>query len=625
MVSRGWVSLGHFIILLWCVAISLAALPLDTQAQGVRSIIESRARVFPAIGAGVIAMKRDAAGRYYLLARPANIVRVYSADGKPIGQIPKPGSGAAIRYAVGIDVTPDGTIAVADRGANAIEVFRPDGSLVSRTPVFAPTSVVALSDADFAVTTLRSRRLVEVIDVRGTVLQRFGDPSDVSGNPETDIDPETRELFGGPKPKASPLHDYGTITGDSAGGIYFAFASTPNPTLRKYDRSGYEMYQASIPKSDFGGGTVEPQDRLQLLFGLSNVSFSHQEGGWLSIGSSKDIKFGANVGEGIGESLRRGYGLGQAIEQQNEREMGSPVGKSGSFGDMFSGEVDRSGSTFQMGARSTSGGAGRAGLGKFGGQTTDSGALLQFSASDDSSTNANNSFGTAGTGLAKDLSFDGAEAGTASTEDSAGNSELYSSARPGTADAPTAMGLPAPFALGASLNGIYFRPQGLSPTITGAAGTGSTSSSSGATGNSGAQSSGAAANPGIRPGYRGGFKAGALAFTAGLRINLGTLDRGVAAKEPKITAVAVDPRTHDVWAAIADTLVEFNANGSPVGLYYLTLAGGESLKATALLVEPDRLLIAADPWGIFEFPRPDKPSAPQQKSDVVPEAVTQPR
>ena len=109
-----------------------------------------------------------------------------------------------------------------------------------------------------------------------------------------------------------------------------------------------------------------------------------------------------------------------------------------------------------------------------------------------------------------------------------------------------------------------------------------------------------------------------------MRVNLGSLDRGVAAKGPKITAVAVDPQTHEMWAAIADTLVEFNSDGSPVGLYYLTLAGGESLTATSLVVEPDRLLIAADPWGIFEFPRPDKPSAPQQ-SNIVPKVAGQPR
>ncbi len=622
---RSRAVLNRAILPLGFAALSVIAFPRRIGAQGIRSIIESRQRVFPAIGAGVIAMKRGPDGRYYILARPANAVSVYSADGKLIGKIPKLGSGVAIRYAVSIDLTPTGNIAVADRGTNAIDVFRPDGSLVSRTPVFAPTSVVALSDNEFAVTTLRSRRLVQVIDLHGTVLQRFGDPTDVGGNPETDVDPETRELFGGPAPKPASLHDYGTITGDSAGGIYFAFASTLNPTLRKYDQYGYQAYQASIPKSDFGGGAVQPEDRVQLLFGLSDVSFSHQEGGWLSLGSSKDLKFGGDVGTGIGESLRRGYGFGQAIERQNMREMGSLGAEGGPLGATFSGEVNGQGSTFQLGMGSTSGFGGRGrrmGFGQLGDQTTNGGALLQFSGSNDSSNNTDYSFDTISSGTTEGLSMNGADS---SDDSGSSDSTLYGSndssswlEGPG---AHGAMGMAAPFMVGSSLDGFYFRPHGLSQQITGApsSGKGASSTSSAAGKDSGTP------GPGFHPGYRGRFRAGSLAFTAGLRVNLGSLNRGLAVSKPKITAVAVDPRTHDVWAAIADTLVEFNADGSPMGLYYLTLAGGESLKVTALLVEPDRLLIAADPWGIFAFPRPDKPSEPKQKFNITSKVTSQPR
>jgi hypothetical protein len=109
-----------------------------------------------------------------------------------------------------------------------------------------------------------------------------------------------------------------------------------------------------------------------------------------------------------------------------------------------------------------------------------------------------------------------------------------------------------------------------------------------------------------------------------LRINLGDLGRASANERPEITAVAADPQTHEVWAAMGDTVVHFSRDGSPVGIYYLTLAGGDSLKPTALLVEPDRLLVAADPWGIFEFARPDKPAARQERFNIVPQ-VAQPR
>jgi hypothetical protein len=606
--------LKQFILPVGLAALSLVTLPVRTGAQGIRTIIQSNSRVFPEVGAGVIAIKRAADGRYYILARPATAILVLSADGNPIGRIPKPGSGVAIRYAAGISLMPNRNIAVADRGANAIDVFRPDGSLVLRIPVFAPTSVVALPDNQFAITTLRSTHLVQIIDSTGTVLQRIGDPTDVRGNPQTDADPETAELFGGPRPKVSALHDYGTITGDSAGGIYFAFASTQNPTLRKYDRFGYQAYQASIPKADFGGGVVQPNDRVQLLFGLSDVSFSSQEGGWLSVGSSSDVKFGGDVGTGIGESLRRGYGFGQAIAQQNFREFGSLGSRGGPLGATFTGEVNDQGSSFQLGMGPTGlGGRGRRmGFGQFGDQTTGSGAILQFSGSgsDDNSGSADDSFDTAGSGTTEDLSMYG--------PDTTGDSNGYASGETGIPGDLGAMGMSAPFMVGSNLDGIYFHPHGLSQAITGAPAGGK---GAGATAHRGTRI-GTAGGAGFHPGYRGRFNSGELTFTAGVRVNLGRLDRGLAVSDPKITAVAVDPQTYDVWAAIADTLVEFNSDGSPVGLYYLTLAGGESLKATALLVEPDRLLIAADPWGIFEFPRPDKPSAPQP-FNVVPKTARQ--
>ncbi|MGH9733472.1 MAG: hypothetical protein ACRD8A_02625 [Candidatus Acidiferrales bacterium] len=619
---RSWAVLNRLFLPLGLVGLSLVAFPGWLDAQGIRSIIQSRERVFSSIGAGVIAIKRAPDGRYYILARPANTVSVYSADGKLIGQIPKAGSGVAIRYGVSMDLTPTGNIAVADRGQNAIDVFRPDGSLVSRTPVFAPTSVVALSDNEFAITTLRSRHLVQLIDLSGTVLQRFGDPTDIGGNPETDVDPETRQLFGGPAPKAVSLHDYGTITGDSAGGIYFAFASTPNPTLRKYDQNGYEAYQAAIPKSEFGGGTVRPDDRVELLFGFSDTSFSHQEGGWLSIGSSEDLKFGGNVGTGIGESLRRGYGFGQAIQQHNMREFGSAGAAGGPLGATFSGELNGQGSTFQLGMGSTSGFGGRgrrAGFGQFGDQTTNGGALLQFSGSnDDSGSTTNDSVDVADFDTTEGIGMSG---NADSTGGSTSNSPLYSSGALGADGAQGTMGgVPAPFLIGSSFDGLYFHPRGLSQSITGAP-----SGAKGALGSAGQARAPDAAGGGIHPGYRGRFNSGMFGFTAGLRVNLGSLDRGMAVKKPKITAVAVDPQTHDVWAAIADTVVEFNSGGSPIGLYYLTLAGGESLTPTALLVEPDRLIIAADPWGIFAFPRPDRPSALQQKPDIVPKVTPQSR
>jgi hypothetical protein len=70
-----------------------------------------------------------------------------------------------------------------------------------------------------------------------------------------------------------------------------------------------------------------------------------------------------------------------------------------------------------------------------------------------------------------------------------------------------------------------------------------------------------------------------------------------------ITATSVDSATGELWAGVGDALIRFSEDGNPIEIYYLTLKGGVPLKPSAVLVETDRFLIAADPWGIFEFAR----------------------
>lgn len=610
--SRKQVGADRFIVSIFVLIFSIIGLSYAARGQALRSVMEPRGRVFTVVGAGVTALKRDAQGRYYVLGRPANTITVFGPHGKLLGHIPNAAAAGAIRYAVDFDLTPSGLIAVADRGANAIALFRADGSLVSRIPVFAPTSIVALPHNEFAITTLRASRLVQIVDLRGNVLQSFGDP-DAFGKPPADdqeanrLQTEQLEADGLLPRRVEALHDYGTITGDSHGGIYFAFASTPNPTVRKYDRFGYQAYQSSIPKSAFGIGSDEPEDRLQLVFGASDISYSSQAGAWLSLGSSKDVKFGGDVGPGLGGMMQQGFGLGQVIAQQNMNEtsmMGGPQAGT------FSGEVSSLGSSLQLGPGKAFGSGGKgqgAGSGQFGGQTTSGGALLNFSGSNEGAygygTNGTLDSGagnTAGLGLMGASNVAAANASTWLTQ-------------PGAEAGVAPEGLSAPYAIGSAFNSLYFRPPGLSASITG------TKSSGRAKGSSGSATSGSTSTK--LPSYPGGLNIGSLAFTAGLRVNLGHLNRGLTAKKPRITAIAVDPQTEDVWATIGDTLVQFNKNGTLVGLYYLSLAGGEPLNATALLVEPNRLLIAADPWGIFQFPRPDKPAAQQQKSRIVAKAA----
>jgi hypothetical protein len=610
--SKGWVVSAWRSLRAATIALSSIWFAYSTPGQGLRTVVESRDKVFPGVAAGVTAIKRDSSGRYYILAKPATMVSVYGPDGRPAGQIPnRESNGAVIRYAVDIDLNKDGALVVADRGANAIEVFAPDGALVSRTPIVAPTSVVALPDGQFAVTSLTSKRLVEVIDTRGRVLRSFGDPHDVGDQtPSADQPPAGKP----------PLMDFGRISGDSAGRIYFAFTSVTDPTLRKYDRYGYLGYETSLPERMFTGGDTRPIDRVQLSFGFSDASLEEQTSGFLTIGSANDAQFGGGVGTGLGEALRRGVGYDQALQQQ----VFQPGAGGGPFGAMFSGDVTNQGSNFQlgMGRMSAMGGRGRGRMssGTMSDQTTNQGALLQFGSESDDATDSN-SDSDQSSGTTAELGMFGAP--------DSGTSGSYNNYSGTAAQGLGAGGLPASFVLGSSFNTLGFRPRGLAggPLDT----TGTSGSASGVPGQ---------AHPGAGPGgntfggkgadattprfnYHGGhFRSNSAAFTTTLKVNLGDLGKVSASDKPVITAMAVDPETQEIWAGIGDTLVHFSPDGNPAGIYYLMMAGATPLKPTALLVERDRILIASDPWGVFAFARPDKPaSTPQPQLKVVPQVV----
>jgi hypothetical protein len=104
-------------------------------------------------------------------------------------------------------------------------------------------------------------------------------------------------------------------------------------------------------------------------------------------------------------------------------------------------------------------------------------------------------------------------------------------------------------------------------------------------------------------------------------LNIGDLGHKSGDK-PTITAVGVDPVSHEIWAGIGDALAHFSKNGDLLEIYYLTMKGGGSLKARAVLVESDRILVAADPWGVFEFARTDKPRVTPPKQIIAAPAQT---
>lgn len=216
----------------------------SASAQMAAQALRAQARLFPESGPGVSVLKRDAAGRYYILAEPAGAISVYSPGGRLVGRIPGAQShGARIVYAQDFDLDASGRVYVADRGANAIEVFAPDGPLVAAIPMAAPMSVVALPGGEFAVTALHSEYLVNIYDLQGKLLRRFGDPSEATG-----ARPATAAALGS-----------GSLYGDSLGNIYFAFANLAVPTIRRYDRYGYASAEMTIPQDS--AASQEPDRR----------------------------------------------------------------------------------------------------------------------------------------------------------------------------------------------------------------------------------------------------------------------------------------------------------------------------------------------------------------------------
>jgi hypothetical protein len=209
--------------------------PSSAQNQTPISEIVAHARIFPGIGPGVRALKRDSAGRYYVLAAPANVIAVFAADGKRAGQIPAADSQAAkIVFAEDIDLDSSGRLLVADRGANAVKIFEVDGSLESTVPVSVPTSLAALPGDEFAVASLRAAQLVTIYNAQGKMVRSFGDPHDMSSS--------SKEL--------NRYINHGRLSSDSSGYLYFAFTYLPDGTIRKYDRFGFAAYEISLPHAD---------------------------------------------------------------------------------------------------------------------------------------------------------------------------------------------------------------------------------------------------------------------------------------------------------------------------------------------------------------------------------------
>ena len=194
--------------------------------------LTAKARILPSIGPGLRSVKVAPDGKTYVLIAPSGYVSVFGKDGKLLKNIPDyPGTAGpqsaelrAIGFGESMDVDTAGTVYVADRAANAVKIWDAAGN-ARMAAVAAPISVAALPDGEVAVSTLREPHLVIVFDKNGRDVREFGDPEQITDRPDL-----------------NRFLNTGHLATDAQGHLFYAFAYTPEPTVRQYDRNGYAAF-----------------------------------------------------------------------------------------------------------------------------------------------------------------------------------------------------------------------------------------------------------------------------------------------------------------------------------------------------------------------------------------------
>jgi hypothetical protein len=222
-------------------AVLAAILPLPSDAQEqfqFESDLVAKGRVFAAVGPGFRAIHRGPNGSYYILTAPATALQIYDASGTRTGQIPSDSAmkakGAALVYGESFDVDRDGRVAVCDRGADAVKIYSPNGSLLTTIPLSAPESVIFLPDGEVSVASPSAEHLVTVYDLQGKLIREYGDREEIADR--ADVNTQA---------------NFGHLGADEIGNTYFAFDYLPEPTVRKFDHAGYLSMEISLTTLEF--------------------------------------------------------------------------------------------------------------------------------------------------------------------------------------------------------------------------------------------------------------------------------------------------------------------------------------------------------------------------------------
>jgi len=73
-----------------------------------------------------------------------------------------------------------------------------------------------------------------------------------------------------------------------------------------------------------------------------------------------------------------------------------------------------------------------------------------------------------------------------------------------------------------------------------------------------------------------------------------------------LTGLGVDHSKGEVWIALNNNLLHFDAAGTRLATYKVYTPQGARLVANTILIQKDQLIIGSDPLGLYLFDRPDK-------------------
>jgi hypothetical protein len=218
----------------------LAVMCLLLSATGAASAqidadLVAKRRLFAPVGPGLKQIREGADGKIYVLASPSPGLVVYSPEARRLLTMreasglsaaalaeAKASGDVLVEFGEDFDVDAEGTIYVADRAANKIQVYSKEGRPLRTIQVAAPLAVAALGEGEVAVGTLQQESLVTVFDKDGRLVRDFGNPETLT---------ERKDL--------NRFLNLGELSADGLGHLYYGFKFLPEPTVRQFDRFGY--------------------------------------------------------------------------------------------------------------------------------------------------------------------------------------------------------------------------------------------------------------------------------------------------------------------------------------------------------------------------------------------------